>query len=216
MPKTRHNRKIKKHMRRKQSRKYSKKHKKHVKRGGGVNGPLAAAPFLPPNGQINVPVPGITNQQDQQYYYAHNGRVVPNPESTNKALVMKRGGRKSRRKLKKRKSKKSKKSHKRKSKKNIKKRRRRRHRGGSLSKIVESIPGGTDLRDVYYKTTGQLGSLYSQYNGYGPTNEPPMSNYVDQPIARIQKVEGNTVPMAQYVGDGSNQVSKPQFSANYN
>ena len=58
---------------------------------------------------INVPVPGITNQQDQQYYYAHNGRVVPNPESTNKALVMKRGGRKSRRKLKKRKSKKSKK-----------------------------------------------------------------------------------------------------------
>ena len=215
MARTRYNRKSKKNMRRKRSRKYK-------KRGGGVNGPLAAAPFLPPNGPVNVPVPGITNQQDQQYYYAHNGRVVPNPKSTNKALVMKRGGRKSRRKHKKNKAKKShKKSQKRRNKKSNKKPRRsrqkhRRRRGGNLSKIVEAIPGGTDLRDVYYKTTSHLGSLYSQYNGYGPTNEPPMSNYVDQPIADIQNVDGNTVPIAQYVGDGSNQVAKPQFSANYN
>ena len=215
MARTRYNRKSKKNMRRKRSRKYK-------KRGGGVNGPLAAAPFLPPNGPVNVPVPGITNQQDQQYYYAHNGRVVPNPKSTNKALVMKRGGRKSRRKPKKNKAKKShKKSQKRRNKKSNKKPRRsrqkhRRRRGGNLSKIVEAIPGGTDLRDVYYKTTSQIGSLYSQYNGYGPTNEPPMSNYVDQPIADIQNVDGTTVPIAQYVGDGSNQVAKPQFSANYN
>ena len=114
MARTRYNRKSKKNMRRKRSRKYK-------KRGGGVNGPLAAAPFLPPNGPVNVPVPGITNQQDQQYYYAHNGRVVPNPKSTNKALVMKRGGRKSRRKPKKNKAKKShKKSQKRRNKKSNK------------------------------------------------------------------------------------------------
>jgi len=214
MAKTKYNRKHKKkHMRKKNTRKYK-------KRGGGVNGPLEAAPFLPPNGPVNVPVPGITNQQDQQYYYAHNGRVVPNPVSTNKALVMKRGGRKSRRKNKNKKRKNTKKRHMKKHKKSHKKSRRsknkrRKRRGGSLSKIVEAIPGGTDLRDVYYKTTNHIGSLYSQYNGYGPTNEPPMSNYVDQPIARINDVDANTVPMAQYVGDGSNQVAKPQFSANY-
>lgn len=212
MAKTRYNRKGKKNMRRKYSRKYK-------KRGGGVNGPLAAAPFLPPNGPVNVPVPGITNQQDQQYYYAHNGRVVPNPQSTNKALVMKRGGRKSRRKLKKRKSKKSyKKTHKRRNKKGKKHRRRsknkrRGRRGGNLSKIVEAIPGGTDLRDVYYRTTNHLADLYSRGTGYGPINDPPNRNYI--PDFKIKNVDGDMVPLSQLVGDGSKQAAKPQFSVKY-
>ena len=207
MAKSKYNRKSKKHMRRKHAKKHAKRHtrkrsrkhvKKYKKKGGGVNGPLAAAPFLPPNGPVHVPVPGITNQQDQQYYYAHNGRVVPNPKSTNKALVMKRGGRKSRRK-----------HHKKSNKKHHKKRR-------TKNKRRRRVRGGGDLKDIYYKTTNHLGSLYSQYLGYGPTNDPPMSNYVDQPIARTQNVDGKTVPMSQYVGDGSKQASKPQFSANYN
>ena len=212
MARTRYNRKGKKNMRKKGTKKYK-------KRGGGVNGPLAAAPFLPPNGPVNVPVPGITNQQDQQYYYAHNGRVVPNPKSTNKALVMKRGGRKSRRKIKKRKSKKSyKKTHKKRNKKGKKhrsrsKNRRRRHRGGNLSKIVEAIPGGTDLRDVYYRTTNHLADLYSRGTGYGPINDPPNRNYI--PDLHIKNVDGDMVPLSQLVGDGSKQASKPQFSVKY-
>lgn len=212
MAKTRYNKKSKRNMRKKHSRKYK-------KRGGGVNGPLAAAPFLPPNGPVNVPVPGITNQQDQQYYYAHNDRVVPNPESTNKALVMKRGGRKSRRKLKKRKSRKSyKKTNKRRNKKGKKHRRhsknkRRGRRGGNLSKIVEAIPGGTDLRDVYYRTTNHLADLYSRGTGYGPINDPPNRNYI--PDFKIKNVDGDMVPMSQLVGDGSKQASKPQFSVKY-
>lgn len=215
---TRHNRKSKKIMRRKHSRKYKKK-------GGGVNGPLALAPFLPPRGPVNVPVPGITNQQAQQYYYSHNGRVVPNPESTNKALVIKRGGSKSRRKQKKCKPKKSrkksrKKSHK-KSRKNgrkngrktNKKLKRDRHRGGNLSKIVEAIPGGTDLRDVYYRTTNHLADLYSRSSGYGPINDPPNRNYI--PKLDIKNVDKNIIPMSQLVGDGSKQAAKPEFSVKY-
>lgn len=215
MAKTRYNRKHKKNMRKK-SRKMRKRQRKYKKRGGGVNGPLAAAPFLPPNGPVNVPIPGITNKQVQQYYYVHNGRVVPNPESTNKALVMKRGGRKSRRKHKKRKSKKpSRKSHKKTHKKRRRRRnKRRKHKGGNLSKIIEAIPGGTDVRDVYYNTTSKLGSLYSQYNGYGPTDAPPTRSYL--PKFRNVNVDGHAVPLSQYVGDGSNQVAKPKFSANYN
>jgi hypothetical protein len=192
-----------------------KSRKMRKKRGGGVNGPLAAAPFLPPNGPVNVPVPGITNEQVQQYYYAKNNRVVPNPKSTNSIILKKYKGGK--RKYKKRRpSRKGRKS--RKSRRKMKRRRRRtrRHRGGSLSRVIEAIPGGTDLRDVYYKTTNNLGNLYSQYTGYGPRNEPPMSNYVDQPIAHNGDVDGHTVPLAQYVGDGSSQAAKPQFSADYN
>jgi hypothetical protein len=214
MSRIRYNRKSKK-----RSRKYKKRSRKYKKRGGGVNGPLAAAPFLPPNGPVNVPVPGITNQQDQQYYYTQNDRVVPNPESTNKALVMKRGGRKSRRKLKKRKSRKSyKKTHKKRNKKGKKHRRRsknkrRGRRGGNLSKFVEAIPGGTDLRDVYYRTTNNLADLYSRGTGYGPINDPPNRNYI--PDLHIKNVNGDMVPLSQLVGDGSKQASKPQFSVKY-
>ena len=203
---TRHNRKSKKNMRRKHSKKYKKK-------GGGVNGTLALAPFLPPNGPVNVPIPGITNQQAQQYYYSHNGRVVSNPESTNKALVMKRGGSKSRLKKKKRKPKKShKKSHK-KGRKNNKKKKLIRHNGGNLSKIVEAIPGGTDIRDVYYKTTNHLADLYSRSSGYGPINDPPNRNYI--PKLNIKNVNKNIIPMSQLVGDSSKQAAKPQFSVKY-
>jgi hypothetical protein len=128
---------------------------------------------------------------------------------------MKRGGRKSRRKLKKRKSKKShKKSHKKRHKKHRRsKNRRRRHRGGNLSKIVEAIPGGTDLRDVYYRTTNHLADLYSRGTGYGPINDPPNRNYI--PDFKIKNVNGDMVPMSQLVGDGSKQASKPQFSVKY-
>ena len=194
---------------------------KKNKRGGSS---LAPAPFLPPNKPVNVPIPGITGLHPQQYYYSHNNRVVPNPLSTNKALVMKRGGRKkSRRKP--RKSKNRKRVHKKKSrkmKKRIRKtkkrsrkmKRRNKQRGGAG--IIEAIPGGTDLRDVYYRTGNMIGSLYSQYYGYGPTNEPPMSSYINQPILNDKGQVGSDVPLHTYIQDGSVQASKPEFSANYN
>ena len=199
---------------------------KKNKRGGGS---LAPVPFLPPNKPVDVPVPGITSLHPQQYYYAHNDRVVPNPLSTNKALVMKRGGRKSRRKR--RKSKHKKRVHKKRSRKmkkrsrKVKRRsrkakrrsrkvkRRNKQRGGAG--IIESIPGGTDLRDVYYRAGNMIGSLYSQYNGYGPTNQPPMSSYVDQPILNDKAQGGSDVPLHTYIQDGSAQAAKPEFSANY-
>ena len=217
----------------KKSRKVRRKHKSqknmkkrtrhHKKRGGGVNGPLAPAPFLPPNGPVNVPVPGITNQQDQQYYYAKNNRVVEVPKSTNSIILSKHKGGK--RKRKSRKVKRGKKSHKhRKSQKRHKRRgsrhhrrHKRRHRGGNMSRLINAIPGGTDIRDVYYKAGNMVGNIYSQYTGYGPTNQPPMTNYTSgQPIAKTQNVDGTMTPLAQYIGDGSNQAAKPQFSADYN
>ena len=132
---------------------------------------------------------------------------------------MKRGGRKSRRKLTKRKSKKvHKKSHKRTNNKSNKKHhrskiRRRRHRGGNLSKIVEAIPGGTDLRDIYYKTTNHLADLYSRSRGYDPINDPPNRNYI--PDLKIKSVDSDMVPMSQIVGDSSKQASKPHFSVKH-
>lgn len=224
MAKSRNYKKSKKVRRKgKHSRKIRKRTRHHKKRGGAIsNGPLAPAPFLPPNGPVNVPVPGITNQQDQQYYYAKNNRVVPNPKSTNTVILKKyKGGkkhksrkvhkkrhvRKSRKVNKKRKSHKGRKQH---------KRHRKIHRGGNLSKLVEVIPGGTDIRDVYYKAGNMVSNIYSQYTGYGPINEPPMTNYTSgQPIAKNGDVDGTLTPLAQYIGDGSNQAAKPEFSADY-
>jgi hypothetical protein len=58
------------------------------------------------------------------------------------------------------------------------------------------------------------GSLYSQYNGYGPTNEPPMTNYTaGQPINKSVSLTPGDIPMHQYVKDGSLEASK--FKAGY-
>ena len=166
----------------------------------------------PPNGPVLVPSPGITKVAtkggDQQYYYQKNNKVMKAPESTN---PQKQSGGKRRTKKRKRKHKKRK-THKRKSRKH---RRRRRHRGGGLSDVVESIPGGTDVRDVFFKAGNVVGSLYSQYNGYGSTNQPPMTNYTSgQPINNPVKMRAGTTAMQDYIQDGSAQASK--FKAGYN
>ena len=43
-----------------------------------------------------------------------------------------------------------------------------------------------------------------------------MSNYVAHPVQSFGDVDGYTLPLAQYVGDGSSQAAKAQFSADYN
>ena len=177
----------------KRGRKSRKRHRVNTRkrqRGGFSNNLFLSKPQqYPPGGSLTVPKPGIQSVNDSKYYYAKNNMVTPTPDM--ELQVLKRGGGKH-----------------------------SKQRGGSLSSALESaisaFPGGTDLRDVYYKTTNNLGNLYSQYSGYGPRNQPPMSNYVDQPIALNGDVDGHTVPLAQYVGDGSSQAAKPQFSADYN
>jgi hypothetical protein len=199
----------------------------------------------PPNGPVLVPSPGITKVatrgSEQQYYYAKNNRVMKAPESTNPQKqsggrkrrrtkkrkrknnrVMKApastnpqkqsGGRRRTKKRKMKRKRKKRKTHKRKSRKH---RRRRRHRGGGLSDVVESIPGGTDVRDVFFKAGNVVGSLYSQYNGFGGTNQPPMTNYTaGQPINKPVQLTPGDIPMHQYIEDGSAQASK--FEAGYN
>ena len=166
----------------------------------------------PPNGPVDVPNPGITKVavrgDDQQYYYQHNKKVISAPESTNSQKQKGGKRRKSKRKHKKRK-------HKRRTRKRKRSRkRRRRHRGGALSDVVESIPGGTDARDVYYKAGNLVGSLYSQYTGFGPTNQPPMTNYTTgQPINDPVQITPGDIPMDAYIQDGSAQAAK--FTASY-
>jgi len=169
----------------------------------------------PPNGSVLVPSPGITKVatrgSEQQYYYAKNNRVMKAPASTNPQKQS--GGRKRRRTKKRKMKRKRKKRNTRKRKKS--RRRRRRQRGGALSDVIESIPGGTDLRDVFYKSGNVMGSLYSKYNGYGPTNEPPMTNYTaGQPINKSLSLTAGDIPMHQYIEDGSLEASK--FKAGYN
>lgn len=219
-----------KHKRRKSHKRRTRVKKRKRRRSrhrGGYSGTgnmiLTPATFsptnaYPPNGAVLVPSPGITKVatrgSEQQYYYAKNNRVMKAPESTNPQKQS--GGRKRRRtKKRKRKHKKRKKRKTRKRKKSRKRRRRRRYRGGGLSDVIEAIPGGTDLRDVFYKSGNLAGSLYSQYNGYGPTNEPPMTNYTaGQPINKSISLTSGDIPMHQYIQDGSLEASK--FKAGYN
>ncbi len=200
------------------------KHRRSRHRGG-YSGPgnviLTPATFsptnaYPPNGAVLIPSPGITKVatrgSEQQYYYAKNNRVMKAPESTN---PQKQSGGRKRRRTKKRKHKKRKKRKTRKRKKSRKHRRRRRHRGGGLSNLIGAIPGGPDIRDVLFKSGNVMGSLYSQYNGYGPTNEPPMTNYTaGQPINKSISLTSGDIPMHQYIQDGSLEASK--FKAGYN
>jgi hypothetical protein len=221
----RRKRSTRKHKRRKANKRrtHNKRRRKRTKYRGGYSGPgnliLTPATFSPtvarpPNGPVLVPSPGITKVatrgSEQQYYYAKNNRVMKAPASTNPQKQS--GGRRRTKKRKMKRKRKKRKTHKRKSRKH---RRRRRHRGGGLSDVVESIPGGTDVRDVFFKAGNVVGSLYSQYNGFGGTNQPPMTNYTaGQPINKPVQLTPGDIPMHQYIEDGSAQASK--FEAGYN
>jgi hypothetical protein len=54
-------------------------------------------------------------------------------------------------------------------------------KGGRKSKKQH---GAGDLKDIYYKAGNMISNLYSKYNGRGAVNEPPMGNYVKQPILK--------------------------------
>tara|TARA_B100000795_G_scaffold254378_1_gene225244 strand:+ start:13515 stop:13982 length:468 start_codon:yes stop_codon:yes gene_type:complete len=148
----------------------------------------------PPNCGVQVPNPGVTgvvsSTAGQKYYYAKNNRVFGNPLTTNRAMT---GGKGRGKRCIKRKC-----SH---------------QRGGGLSGIIESIPGGSDLRDVYYKAGNMMGSAWSQYNGYGATNEPPMTNYTTgQPIAKSMHTSDSSIPIGAYMADAGAQVSKSPYT----
>ena len=58
-------------------------------------------------------------------------------------------------------------------------------------------------------------SVCNADNGYGPTNEPPMTNYTaGQPINKSISLTSGDIPMHQYIQDGSLEASK--FKAGYN
>jgi hypothetical protein len=186
-----------------------KKSRRRRQRGGGFLTPISYSTFrpeiaTPPNGGVHVPYNGITHNTirgaDQKFYYAKNNRVFGNPLSTNIGMT---GG--------KRRTKKGKRR--------IKKGRKRSisHKGGGLSNVMNSFPGGTDLRDFYYKAGNVVGSAWSQYNGYGPLNEPSMTNYTSgQPIARNNYGGGDySIPMDKYIEAGSEQASKKPYTTNY-
>jgi len=212
-----------KHKRKSHKRRTRVKRKRRSRHRGGYSGagnmiitPATFSPTnaYPPNGPVNVPNPGITKVAvkggDQQYYYQHNKKVISAPESTNPQKQKGGKRRKSKRKHKKRKHKR----HTRKHKRSRKRKHRRRHRGGALSDVVESIPGGTDVRDVYYRAGNLVGSLYSQYTGFGPTNQPPMTNYTSgQPINKPVQMTAGDIPMDAYIQDGSAQAAK--YTASY-
>lgn len=218
----RRKRRTMKHKRKKHHKRRTHHKKRRTKHRGGYSGAgnviLTPATFLPenaypPNGPVNVP-PGITKVAtkggEQQFYYAKNNKVIGAPKSTNPPKQSGGKRRKSKRKHKKRKHKRRTRRRKR----SRKRRRRRGHRGGGLSDVVESIPGGTDVRDVYYKAGNLVGSLYSQYAGYGPTNQPPMTNYTSgQPINDPVQMTAGDIPMNAYIQDGSAQAAK--FTASY-
>jgi len=202
--------------------------KRRKQRGGFTNVPLTPANFLPPNGGVQVPFPGVTclatKGVDQQYYYAKNNRVMGNPDTTNRAM---RGGRRKKRRTKRRtkrrgkrrgtkRGKRAKKCCTKRRKRCAKRGKRHQHKGGGLSALMESIPGGTDLRDVYYKAGNMVGSAWSQYNGYGGTNEPPMSNYTtSQPIANNNNVSDNSTQMGDILMTSSKQAAMSPYTAEY-
>lgn len=141
--------------------KYARKRLRKRMKGGysGINVPFSPAnfqgpsqPVLPPYGPVNVPVPGITKVHDGEYYYAKNNRVIGAPKSTNSAWGKKsqKGGRKKKK----------------------RRRRRKRQSGGSSSTVVNAIPGGGDLRDVYWGMGNKLVNLWDNWNGYGGRMSP--------------------------------------------
>jgi hypothetical protein len=176
----------------------TKRRRKQAKHRGGFSVPLTPANFSPmiakpPNGGVQVPNPGVTgvvsSTAGQKYYYAKNNRVFGNPLTTNRAMTGGKGRRK---------------------------RKCGCQKGGGLSGIIESIPGGSDLRDVYYKAGNMMGSAWSQYNGYGATNEPPMTNYTTgQPIAKSMHTSDSSIPIGAYMADAGAQVSKSPYTTGY-
>jgi hypothetical protein len=165
----------------------------------GINIPFSPAnfqgpsqPVLPPYGPVNVPVPGITKVHDGEYYYAKNNRVVDTPKSTNSAWGKKsqKGGRK------------NKKRH----------RRKKKQRGGFSSTIVNAIPGGTDIRDVYWGTGNKLVNLWHNWNGFAGGMSP---SPLVQPIGanKTSSMSPTSLP-EMYKSAGEAAASKPYTASN--
>ena len=165
-------------------------------RGGysGIKVPLTPAnfqkpsqPVLPPYGPVNVPVPGITKVHDGEYYYSKNNRVIANPKATScKWGKPKKGGRKRKRRGGKR---------------------RRRQRGGSASSVVNVLPGGTDIRDVYWGTGNNLVNLWDNWNGFAGRMSPAPAT---QPIGTSKSVQVIPASLPQmYESAGEAAAVKP-------
>ena len=162
--------------------------RKRMKGGySGINIPFSPAnfqgpshPVLPPYGPVNVPVPGITKVHDGEYYYAKNNRVIGAPKSTNSAWGKKtqKGGTK------------KKKQH-----------------GGFPSTIVNALPGGTDIRDVFWGTGDKLVNIWDTWSGRA--GRMPSSSSV-QPIGVNKTPSMSPISLPQmYKSAGQAAASKP-------
>lgn len=165
--------------------------RKRMKGGySGINIPFSPAnfqgpsyPVLPPYGPVNVPVPGITKVHDGEYYYAKNNRVIGASKSTNSALgekSQKRGGNK------------------------------KKQRGGFPSTIVNALPGGTDIRDVFWGTGDKLVNIWDNWSGRA--GRMPSSTTV-QPIgtSKTSSVSPNSLP--QMYKSAGQAVASPPYTA---
>jgi len=174
-------------------------------KGGSINFPLVPKAF-PPNGPVNVPVPGTPHNLayggKQNFYYEQNKKVIGAPATTNRALggggkrKSKKGGRRKLTKGGRRKKKGG-------------RRRKTRQRGGAS--VAESVPLGTDARDVWFGGTNALRSFWNTWNGFGPGGGPPP--YTAQPIARAKTTTVTPQPIYNMVKDGSNFAAGKAFRA---
>ncbi len=199
--------------------KYAKKRLRQ--RGGysGINVPLSPAnfqgpsqPTLPPFGPVNVPVRGVTKVHDGEYYYAKNNRVIGAPKAGGSTwgkptwAKSQKGGRKKRRGRRRRCPKTGKK---------IcyckpKRKRKRRQRGGSTSSVVNAIPGGSDVRDVYWSAGNKLVNLWDNWNGFGSNMS---TNAAVQPIGRPGNAPAPASSMPTLYQDAGLQASKAPYQA---
>ena len=91
-----------------------------------------------------------------------------------------------------------------------KKRRKRRQRGGSTSTVVNAVPGGTDLRDVYWSAGNKLVNLWDNWNGFASNMS---TNPAVQPIGKPGAQLAPASQMPTLYKDAGLQASKAPYQA---
>ena len=220
--KSRHRRtKHKRHHKRKHRRRTKHRRRRKMKGGGGPGtgiAPLNGSPAAPFNEKWGGPAPafppgpivqpGVVDL-DAKFYGKLNLPMLPDPTNTHGSGVTRKHGKVGGSRRRRRGGRKSRKGG-RKSRKGGRKSRkggRRSKRGGSISQFLSnSVPGFSDMRDIYWKGGEVLKNGYNQWFGFPRVDNTSSGS---QPIGKDSNVQRpRPVNVATNIQTGSDFASK--------
>ena len=157
----------------------------------GITGTYPPVPAFPPGGPYQPA--SVTNGLGKGFYYSKNNKVVDPPINISaRAMPGGRRRKKYRRATKRRRR--------------ARNTRRRRARGGGSSTLVNSLPGGSNARDVWWAVKSGARNLWNTWNGQ-PKNMSSSPSV--QPIGRAGLVEFGAQPSLPAIfQDSSRQAAK--------